>query len=104
VEEERLVLPARYRDDFLHSLGAANETAVPCDSRVELRFAFGPLELRVTADEYVERTNQPHGTCGLHVHFAEISDREFGLSAAVFTRYCLLLDYAHARVGFATRR
>ncbi|KAI6219136.1 hypothetical protein M3Y99_01675700 [Aphelenchoides fujianensis] len=104
VEEERLVLPARYRDDFLHLLGATNETTVPCDSRVDLRFAFGPLELRVTADEYVDRTNQPHGTCGLHVHFAEISDREFGLSAAVFARYCLLLDYAHARVGFATRR
>ncbi|KAI6198209.1 hypothetical protein M3Y99_01898300 [Aphelenchoides fujianensis] len=92
-----LTLPERHRAAIVQVFGDAF-ASLPCESPIEFAFAIGGLELRLKAADYLLLMSD--GTsCELQVQFT--TDEQFGLSAALFKQYCLLLDYSAEQVGFS---
>ncbi|KAI6198229.1 hypothetical protein M3Y99_01897600 [Aphelenchoides fujianensis] len=101
MENFGLEFPFAYRSAILKALGAQSETNAPCDVDVDIVLTIGKVELRVTAEDYVNHASEQSGTCALYLEFT--NDAIIDLPTTVWNRYCFLLDYENAQLGFATR-
>lgn len=68
---------------------------------MDILLTLDRAELRLTAADYMDRTNQTSGICGVRVSF--VDDAVVHLPASIWSRFCLLLDYENLRIGFSER-
>ncbi|KAI6238721.1 hypothetical protein M3Y99_00653800 [Aphelenchoides fujianensis] len=99
LQDPVFAFPQSYLAPFLKALGAVDEQHVSCDVDVDFIFYIG--QIHVTADDYLDRTNEQSGHCALQTRITP--SRSFYLPSTIFLRYCLLLDYENFNLGFTER-
>jgi hypothetical protein len=84
-------------------IGANDYGYIPCDNKVNIVFTIGGMDLTLTPEYYIDRSNVFNGYCSFLGHVYS-DDRFFTLPYTVFHDHCLLLDFKNKQVGFANKK